>query len=58
MIAAPQLRELLAFTKIEATFGTELALKNFFGAIRAEDKEIASSVIEAVFGHKPTGLVL
>lgn len=58
MIAAPQLRELLAFTKIEAKFGTELALKNFFGTIRPEDKEIAAGVIEAVYGHKPTGLVL
>jgi hypothetical protein len=58
MIAAPQLRELLAFTAVEKKFGTDLALKNFFGTIRPEDKEIASGVIEAVFGHKPVGLVL
>lgn len=58
MIAAPQLRELLAFMKVEAKFGTDLALKNFYNAIRPEDKEIAAGVIESVFGSKPAGLIL
>ena len=58
MIAAPQLRELLAFKNVEAKFGTDLALKNFYNTIRPEDKQIAATVIESVFGAKPTGLVL
>jgi len=56
--SAPQLRELLTFKKLAAQFGEQFALNNFLGQIRPENREIASSLIESVYGSdaKPTPL--
>jgi len=58
MTAAPQLRELIAFNKLEQRFGTQFAIRNLFGAIRPEDHEMAAGIIQSVYGEKPTALVL
>lgn len=54
--AAPQLRELLAYKRLEESFGAEFALKNFFGQIRPENREVAKSIIENVLGVQPNAL--
>lgn len=56
MTAAPQLRELLAYKRLESSFGAEFALQNFFGQIRPENRDAARGVIENVLGVLPTAL--
>lgn len=55
---APQLRELLHFKKLAEKYGEQFALNNFLGHIRPENREIALSLIESVYGSdvKPTSL--
>lgn len=54
--SAPQLRELLAYKRLEKNFGAEFALKNFFGQIRPENRDVAKQVIENVLGVVPNAL--
>jgi len=58
MIAAPQLRELLAFTKLEKLFGTTFAVQNLMNVIRPEDRTIANDIISSVYGETVNGLSL
>jgi MoxR-like ATPase len=58
LTSAPQLRELLAFHKLEQRFGTKFAVRNLFGTIRPEDHEMAATIIASVYGETPTALVL
>jgi Mg-chelatase subunit ChlI len=50
IIAAPQLREALAFRNIETEFGTEVALANFVGQMRPEDRPTVIDAIQAIYG--------
>ena len=56
--AAPQLREMLGFKKLEAVFGKDFALKNFVGQIRPENRELAIEAIDAVYGVKVAPLTV
>jgi nitric oxide reductase NorQ protein len=58
LLSAPQLRELIAFKRVEETFGTELAISNFIGAVRPEDRAIAVAAVNAVFGREYKSLSL
>ena len=58
LTAAPQLREMLQFRDVAAKFGEQFALRNFLAQIRAENRSIAVSAIEAVFGQKTNALVI
>lgn len=56
--SAPQLREMLAFKKTEATFGTDFALKNYISQIRPENRDIAIAAVRSVFGTEVTPLTM
>lgn len=47
---APQLRELIAFRDVAAEFGETFAIRNFVSQIREENRGIAVSQIQSVFG--------
>ncbi|WP_067667091.1 AAA family ATPase [Nocardia miyunensis] len=55
---APQLRELLAFSKIAAAVGAETAAANVIGTAPEEDRAIVIEVIKSAFGtvYKPLSL--
>ena len=48
--AAPQLRELLNFVKVEKTFGRDVALANFIGQCREEDRDAVKEQVRDVMG--------
>lgn len=50
VLAAPQIRELIAFRDVEEVFGTEIALANFVSQSREEDRQIVAEVINSVYG--------
>lgn len=52
----PQLREVLAFRDIEKAFGLEVALHNFVGQARPEDREYVTEAIGSVYGKKAEAL--
>ena len=47
---APQLREMIQFRDVSAQFGELFALRNFLSQIRPENRALAATVIESVFG--------
>lgn len=51
IMAAPQLRELLAFKAIAENFGETIALRNFIAQARPEDREVYADTIKATFGE-------
>ncbi|MDL4812757.1 AAA family ATPase [Actinomadura opuntiae] len=55
---APQLRELLAFSKIAEVLGLPAAVSNLVGVAPEEDREVVSEVVQTVFGdeYKPLAL--
>ena len=55
---APQLRELLAFTKITKIFGLEAALANLAGVAPAEDRDVVASTLARTFGTTVAPLAL
>jgi MoxR-like ATPase len=58
LTAAPQLRELLQFRDVSATFGERFALRNFLSQVQPENRSITAAAIEAVFGQTTTALVV
>ena len=52
ILAAPQLREMLAFNKLEAMYGTNFALQNFVAQVRETDRAIVQQVISDVYDQK------
>jgi MoxR-like ATPase len=50
LLTAPQLRELIAFKRVSEAFGVEMAVRNFLGCIRPEDRAIAVTAVQSVFG--------
>jgi MoxR-like ATPase len=55
---APQLRELLAFTKITKIFGLEAALANLAGVAPAEDRDVVAGTLARTFGKTVAPLAL
>lgn len=55
---APQLRELLAFRDLTATFGHKVALPNLVSIAPAQDREVVAEVVSRAFGKKTTALAL
>lgn len=58
MTAAPQLREMLAYTKLFKLYGKTFALRNFLGQIRPENRAVAIGIIKSVMGAEPVVLSL
>lgn len=52
VLKAPQTRDLLAFKKIESTFGREAALSNFVGSADPSDMDTYASVVSSSYGIK------
>lgn len=52
ILAAPQLREMLGFTKLEAMYGTNFALQNFVAQVRETDRAIVQQIISDVYDTK------
>lgn len=52
IIKAPQMRELLAFKKIQETFGLEMALANFIADAEFSDRAAYVEAISGTFGKK------
>lgn len=50
IIAAPQIRELIAFRDVELVFGTEIALANFISQSREEDRSMVADTVMSVYG--------
>ena len=48
---APQMRELLAFRDISATFGTDFAISNLLASAPEMDRPVVSDVISRVYGN-------
>ncbi len=55
---APQLRELLAFQKVEAVLGTEAAFANLIGIAPLEDRDVVAELVRKVTGHRARPLSL
>lgn len=55
---APQLRELLAFSKISDVLGLEAAVSNLIGIAPEEDREVVAEVVQTVFGDTFAPLAL
>ncbi|MFI7467462.1 AAA family ATPase [Nonomuraea sp. NPDC049646] len=55
---APQLRELLAFSKVEEVLGLESAVSNLVGIAPEEDREVVAEVVQTVFGAEFAPLAL
>jgi nitric oxide reductase NorQ protein len=49
-VAPPQLRELLTFQEMSDLYGEPIALRNFLGQSRPEDRVLYSNAIASVFG--------
>jgi hypothetical protein len=52
ILAAPQLREMLSFSKLEEMYGTTFALQNFVSQIRETDRVVAQQIINDVYVGK------
>jgi nitric oxide reductase NorQ protein len=52
MTQAPQLRELIAFRDVSSKFGEKFALRNFISQIREENRHLAISQVQSVFGSE------
>lgn len=50
---APQLRELIVYRDVAEQFGEDLALSNYLGQVRKENRDVVAAQIEAVFGKRP-----
>ncbi|MGH3625346.1 MAG: AAA family ATPase [Sciscionella sp.] len=55
---APQLRELIAFSKIADVLGTDAAAGNLIGTAPDEDRDTVATVVRGVFGKTVTPLAL
>ena len=55
---APQLRELIAFQKIAATIGVEVAFANLIGIAPIEDRDQVAELVAKTAGTKVTALAL
>lgn len=55
---APQLRELIAFSKIEDVLGLEAAVANLLGVAPEEDRDVVREVVQTVFGKEYAPLAL
>lgn len=55
---APQLRELIAFAKIESVLGVEAAVANLIGIAPEEDRDVVTEVVQTVFGSEYEPLAL
>ena len=55
---APQLRELIVYRDVAAQFGEEMALSNYIGQVRSENRDVVAAAIEAVFGKRPKALTI
>ncbi|MBQ1121866.1 AAA family ATPase [Streptomyces sp. B15] len=55
---APQLRELLAFQKVEAVLGAEAAFANLIGIAPLEDRDVVADLVRKVTGHRARPLSL
>ncbi|MEU7317195.1 AAA family ATPase [Streptomyces sp. NPDC007083] len=55
---APQLRELLAFQKVEAVLGAEAAFANLIGIAPLEDRDTVADIVRKVTGHRAEPLSL
>jgi hypothetical protein len=55
---APQLRELIAFTRIASVLGPDAAAGNLIGAAPEDDRDTVAAVVRAVFGKPVTPLAL
>jgi nitric oxide reductase NorQ protein len=56
ILAAPQLREMLGFTKLEKMYGTSFALQNFVAQVRETDRAIVQQIIQDVYEQKVAAL--
>jgi MoxR-like ATPase len=54
----PQLRELLAFTRIAAALGTKFAAGNLIGIAPEDDRDVVAAVVRDVFGTNVSPLAL
>lgn len=52
VLRAPQMRELLGFTKIAETFGLQPALANFIGLAEPGDRDAYVEAVSSAFGKK------
>lgn len=55
---APQLRELIAFSKLEEVLGLEAAVANLVGIAPEEDRDAVAEVVKTVFGREVEPLAL
>ncbi len=55
---APQLRELLAFRKIQAILGDDAAWSNLLGIAPPEDRDAVAAALKAALGREVTRLAL
>jgi MoxR-like ATPase len=55
---APQLRELLAFQRVEAVLGADAAVQNLLGVAPEEDRDVVAEVVRSVLGRRFTPLAL
>jgi hypothetical protein len=55
---APQLRELLAFSRVAEALGTDAAAGNLVGIAPGEDRDVVASVVRDVFGPAVAPLAL
>lgn len=58
VLRAPQMRELLGFTKIAETFGTQPALANFIGLAEPGDRDAYVEAVSSAFGKKMQALTI
>jgi nitric oxide reductase NorQ protein len=52
IMAAPQLREMLTYTRLAAQYGDDFALRNFISQAREMDRHVFERVLEDTFGTK------
>lgn len=58
VLRAPQMRELLGFTKIAETFGLQPALANFIGLAEPGDRDAYVEAVSSAFGKKIQALTI
>lgn len=58
LVAAPQVRELIAFRDINDLFGTDIALSNLISQSRPEDRDLVVEAIQSVYGSAIKNLTI
>ena len=56
LTAAPQIREVITFAKVNALYGEEVAVSNLTASARPEDRAVYVEVLSSVFGKPATAL--